>query len=404
MIIIYAALITVIIVLIRERRRRLRQIQKSRQNPSFQQNEISAHSQSVAEELPRTSPVGETPQESDRADGAVPSAEDVVELSRPSMSYRFTASDHADILSMKDFCVLDVETTGLHWRTDRIVQIGIIKVENLIPVVRFNTLVNPEIPIPPRATAIHGITDKDVMSAPTYAEIADQVFSILNKTTVVGHNVTFDINFIQYLLLFRGTKNDDLSLDYVDTEQYARQVLSGLPNYKLQTLLKYFDIDPGAAHTAYDDAFATLKLFHALRYEYTHREELEAKRKAEAQEARRQQKEAEKTARRLQFASSPLLEKWFCFTGAFSLDRMAMESLVLSVGAQVQEKGVSRNTNYLVKGDITGLPDWALDRKLHKAEALIAAGKPIEIIDESEFLRLIGDAKKHLAAESPSLL
>ena len=203
MILLYAALITAIIILIRERYRKHNRIRAEKYDSADARDVGASSPVSVHMATPLDSTPAKHSSLQESFSGPVPSPDDIVELSRPSMSYRFTASDYADILSMKDFCVLDVETTGLHWRTDRIVQIGIIKVENLIPVVRFNTLVNPEIPIPPRATAIHGITDKDVMSAPTYAEIADQVFSILNKTTVVGHNVTFDINFIQFLLLFR---------------------------------------------------------------------------------------------------------------------------------------------------------------------------------------------------------
>ena len=322
---------------------------------------------------------------------------EIIPLSKPDMSYLFTEEDHAEIMAMKDFCVLDVETTGLDYRHDRIVQIGIIKLKDLVPVDRLNTLVNPEIPIPARASEIHGITDADVVSAPKYSDIADRVFSLLNNTTVVGHNVTFDLNFIQYLLLCRSDRKADLTMDYIDTWQYARQVHHGLSDYKLQTLLKYYDIDPGAAHTAYDDAFATLKLFHALRYEYEHKDEIAAARDAERKEARRLARESEKDTRRSAFAASPLLEQKFCFTGDFSIDRQSMENLAASVGALVQEKEPSRNTAYLVKGDVSGLPEWALDRKLRKAESLIASGKPVKIIDESEYLRLISEARQALS-------
>lgn len=340
----------------------------------------------------------------DTPHSVVPSLNDVIELFRPNQYYRFTEKDHAIILEMKDFCVLDVETTGLNWRKERIVQIGIIKLVDLVPVFRLNTLVNPEMHIPPETTKIHGIADEDVLSAPKYADIADQVFSLLNNSTIVGHNVTFDLNFIQYLLLYRSNSEADLSFDYVDTEQYARQVLPGMPNYQLQTLLKYYDIDPGAAHTAYDDAFATLKLFHALRYEYTHKEELAAKRAEEKKAERKNKREVEKAERRSTFAASPLLEQRFCFTGSFSLDREAMEKLAISVGALVQAKEPNGKTSYLVKGDVSDLPDWALERKLRKAESLSAAGKPVKIISEAEYLQLISDAKSALSASSEAVI
>lgn len=318
-------------------------------------------------------------------------------IPKPDLTARWTDAQHAEVLSLRDFCVLDVETTGLDYSHDRIVQIGIIKVVDNKPVDSLNTYINPEIPIPPRSTEIHGITDEDVKDAPTYKQIADRVLSLMNNFTVVGHNVTFDLNFVQRIFPFCSDPDADIKLDYIDTWEYSHKVLSRVHDYKLQTLLSYYGIDPGAAHTAYDDARATLELFNALRYEYAHKDEIEAKRKAEEQEARRQKKEAEKAARAAAFSASPLFEKSFCFTGSFSIDRAAMEALAQSVGGVLREK-ISGRTSYLVKGDVSDLPDWALDRKLHKAEELIEAGKGIQIIDEAEFMRLIADAKNVLSA------
>ena len=318
-------------------------------------------------------------------------------IPKPDLSVHWTEAHHAEVLSMRDFCVLDVETTGLDYSHDRIVQIGIIKVLDNQPVDSLNTYINPEMPIPARSTDIHGITDADVKDAPTYKQIADRVLSLMNNSTVVGHNVTFDLNFVQRIFPFCSDPDADIKIDYIDTWEYAHRVVSRVQDYKLQTLLAFYGIDPGEAHTAYDDARATLELFNALRYEYAHKDEIEAQRKAAELEARRQKKEAEKAARAAAFSASPLFEKSFCFTGSFSIDRAAMEALAQSVGGVLREK-ISGRTSYLVKGDVSDLPDWALDRKLHKAEELIEAGKGIQIIDEAEFMRLIADAKNALSA------
>ena len=315
---------------------------------------------------------------------------------KPDLSVRWKDSHFAEVLSMRDFCVLDVETTGLDFSRDRIVQIGIIKVVDNQPMDNLNTYINPEIPIPSRSTEIHGITDADVKDAPTYKQIADRVLSLMNSTTVVGHNVTFDLNFVQRIFPLCSDPDVNIKIDYIDTWEYAHRVLPRMPDYKLQTLLAFYGIDPGEAHTAYDDARATLELFNSLRYEYAHKDEIEAQRKAAELEARRQKKEAEKAARAAAFSASPLFEKSFCFTGSFSIDRAAMEALAQSVGGVLREK-ISGRTSYLVKGDVSDLPDWALDRKLHKAEELIEAGKGIQIIDEAEFMRLIADAKNVLS-------
>lgn len=316
---------------------------------------------------------------------------------KPKLSNPWSTEKYDEVLALRDFCVLDVETTGLECWSSRVVQIGIIKLFDNKPVDQLNTYINPERHIPTRATDIHGITDDDVKDAPTYTQIADRVYTLLNNSTIVGHNVTFDLNFVQHILLESSYPYESLDMNYVDTWEYANRIKLPVSDYKLQTLLQYYSIDPGKAHTAYDDARATLELFNALRYEYAHKDEIEAQRKAEELEARRKKKEAEKAARAAAFSASPLFEKSFCFTGSFSIDRSAMEALAQSVGGVLREK-ISGRTSYLVKGDVSDLPDWALDRKLHKAEELIEAGKGIQIIDEAEFMRLIADAKNVLSA------
>ena len=317
--------------------------------------------------------------------------------SKPKLSEPWPDEKIAAVMDLHDFCVLDVETTGLDCIENHVVQVGIIKVADDQVIDLLNTFVNPGCHIPSRATEIHGITDNDVKGAPTYKQIADRMVSLLDGSTVVGHNVTFDLNFIQQILVERSNPKHILNMEYVDTWDFANRLRLPVQDYKLQTLLAFYGIDPGEAHTAYDDARATLELFNALRYEYSHKDEIEAQRKAAELEARRQKKEAEKAARAAAFSASPLFEKSFCFTGSFSIDRAAMESLAQSVGGVLREK-ISGRTSYLVKGDVSDLPDWALDRKLHKAEELIEAGKGIQIIDETEFMRLIADAKNSLSA------
>lgn len=308
-----------------------------------------------------------------------------VYLSRPDFSAKWTAENHKEVLDMKDFCVLDVETTGLDCRKDKIVEIGIVKVTNNEVIDSLSTYVNPEMHIPSNASEIHGIKDADVQDAPTYTDIADLVFELLNNQTVIGHNVTFDLNFIQFLLDCRSDRDADLVIDYIDTWDYARRVVKGVENYKLQTLLTFYGIDPGDAHRAYDDALATLQLFNSLRYEYSHKKEVEARR-------RKEKKEKETAERREKYGNSPLLEKTFCFTGEFSVSREEMVNAVISVGALPREQ-VSGKISYLVVGDISNLPDWALERKKKKAEELQQSGKPIQIIDEEEFFDLIHDAR-----------
>lgn len=93
---------------------------------------------------------------------------------------------------------------------------------------------------------------------------------------------------------------------------------------------------------------------------------------------------------------SPLIYKTFSFTGEFETSRKKLEKMLSEVGA-VLAKSVEKDTNYLVKGDISDFPDWALERKLYKAEDMIKNGSSIQIISEQEFLELIKNAKSILS-------
>ncbi len=93
---------------------------------------------------------------------------------------------------------------------------------------------------------------------------------------------------------------------------------------------------------------------------------------------------------------SPLIYKTFAFTGEFETSRKRLEKMLSDVGA-VLAKSVEKSTNYLVKGDISDFPDWALERKLYKAEEAIKNGNAIQIISEQEFLELIKNAKSTLS-------
>lgn len=302
-----------------------------------------------------------------------------------------TRSD-VTIMRTKDYCVLDVETTGLSRYQDHIIEIAIIQVVNNEISDTFSSLINPKVHIPQSASKINGIYDEDVSEAPEFEAVADRVARMLGDGVVISHNITFDLSFIQRELEPLGYKNQ---LSYIDTCTYGRRLLPTLPDHKLQTLLQYFEIDPGSAHRAYDDALATYNLFNSLRDEFSRREK-------EEQRQRKEAREREKKERREKYAKSPLLEKSFCFTGEFSVSREEMIENVISVGALPREQ-VSGKTTYLVVGDVSDLPEWAIERKKGKAEELQQAGKPIQIIDEDMFFDLLQNARAALDSSTALL-
>ena len=94
---------------------------------------------------------------------------------------------------------IDLETTGLHVASDRIVQVAIVKVSAINEISTLaDLLVNPDIPIPARSTEIHGITESDVRYAPDYSQCQGHIRNLLNNSVVIGHHIGFDLAMLRH--------------------------------------------------------------------------------------------------------------------------------------------------------------------------------------------------------------
>jgi DNA polymerase III epsilon subunit-like protein len=154
------------------------------------------------------------------------------------------------------FAVVDVETTGFSHLRDRVVEMACVILDGGHIVDTWSSLVNPEIPIPEFATAVHGISDEDVLDAPLFPEAQAAIARRCAGATVVAHNLAFDIGFLPAL----STRPTVCSL------RLARQAFPNAPNHKNQTLRHYLGIDrdpalEGAtAHRALGDALVTASI------------------------------------------------------------------------------------------------------------------------------------------------
>ena len=134
-------------------------------------------------------------------------------------------------ISLGEYVILDVETTGLNAYRDKIIQISAIKYDAHGKVLdRYNTYVNPGISIPASASAVNHITDDLVSGAPYAEEIADEFLAFVGNNVVVGYNVTFDLKFLNST--FGGAF---LGRQYIDALSIARQCFA-LSNYRLETV------------------------------------------------------------------------------------------------------------------------------------------------------------------------
>ena len=159
------------------------------------------------------------------------------------------------------FVAFDLETTGLSPQLDRIVEIGAVKFVDGREVARYGLLVNPEMSMPPGASAVNGITDAMLVGKPTIREVLPEFLAFIDQAVLVAHNASFDLGFISSAMgrLGRGR----LTNDFVDTRVMAQKAFSGRSNYKLQSLAVDLGVKALDAHRAEDDARVCQEVFQA---------------------------------------------------------------------------------------------------------------------------------------------
>ncbi len=161
------------------------------------------------------------------------------------------------------FCVLDLETTGAAPPACAITEVGAIKLRGGECLGTFQTLVNPGVGIPPEITFLTGITEAMVLPAPRIEEVLPSFLEFLGPSVIVGHNVRFDMRFLQSALVSSGRA--PLPNRFVDTCALARRLVRDeVPNCQLGTLAERLRLPHKPTHRALADALATGDLLHAL--------------------------------------------------------------------------------------------------------------------------------------------
>jgi DNA polymerase-3 subunit epsilon len=154
---------------------------------------------------------------------------------------------------------LDFETTGLDpSRGDRVIEIGLLRSRGDTIEVEYDRLVNPGRPVGYGAYRVNHISDDMLAGAPLFAEVADELLSLLHGTVVVAHNARFDLGFLKAELTL--TQRPFPSLVALDTVQLARSNVTSA-GYSLATLCAMYGIVQEDAHRALGDARATRELF-----------------------------------------------------------------------------------------------------------------------------------------------
>ena len=169
------------------------------------------------------------------------------------------------------YVCIDLETTGLEPKTDKIIEIGIVKVKDNSVVDEWETFVNPDRQLDERIIELTGIKDEQLMSAPQIGEVLPILLEKLEDVPLLGHSILFDFSFVK-----KAAVNQRMVFEKsgIDTLKIARKYLAELESRSLGALCGYYGIRH-SAHRALCDAQATVELYRKLAELFYEKEEAE---------------------------------------------------------------------------------------------------------------------------------
>jgi len=162
---------------------------------------------------------------------------------------------------LNTYVVFDIETTGLGFRTEKITEIGAVKIQDGKVIDEFETFVNPGKPIPPQVVAITNITDDMVKDADAIKEVMPKFLEFIKGCTLVAHNADFDIGFIRHNCEELGLEFNN---KYIDTLALSRQLFPEFKKHKLGFVAEQLGIKVTNAHRALDDVNTLVRVFEKM--------------------------------------------------------------------------------------------------------------------------------------------
>lgn len=285
-----------------------------------------------------------------------------------------------------NYTIVDIETTGLSPQYDSIIEISALKVKNNEPIDSFSSLVKPDDfcsdYLDSFITELTGITDDMLNTAPSTRTVLSDFLAFVCDDIIIGHNVSFDVNFIYDTVLDLFDK--PFSNNYVDTMRISRRLNTDMPHHRLKDLAKKYNISYEDAHRALNDCKITFECYKLLskgvldKYDNindfcqvkTH-EKLKAKDIS--------------TDNTVFDDSNPLYDKTVVFTGTLEkMTRKEAMQIVVDLGGYIADS-VTASTNYLVLADTVYNTVDGKSSKQKKAESLRLKGNDIAVIPESVF-------------------
>lgn len=180
------------------------------------------------------------------------------------------------MLDSENFTIVDVETTGGSPFFNRVIEVGLLRVVKGKVVEEYQTLVNPEMPIPEFITKMTGITDEDVLRAPTFLELANEILSKFEDAIFVAHNAQFDYGFLKEEFRRAGYR---FSTPQLCTVKLSRALFPDFKHHNLTALIERYEFECEARHRAFDDAKVLWDFLQFLRFSVEETELFEAYKK-----------------------------------------------------------------------------------------------------------------------------
>lgn len=316
------------------------------------------------------------------------------------------ATNKSMIALPADFVVLDVETTGLDYDENDIIEIAAIRYIDGNRADSFSSLVKPPVKsyyepdgdlpqtqfVPEFITELTGITNEMLDTAPALNEVLPAALKFIGDGLIVGHNVRFDVQFIGKAAEDQGLKT--FCNSYIDTIRIARKVFPGQKHYRLPDVAKMCGVPQVIAHRALSDCEVTAVCF------WNMRESILQKMSEESFVALfgKNASSYRSFIKGLDIdsispdESSPIFGKTVVFTG--TLERMVRKdalALVAKLGG-IPSDSLTKDTDYLVvgNGDFVKSVKNGKTGKMKKAESFALKGTEIQVVSEDTFFKIIG--------------
>ena len=156
-----------------------------------------------------------------------------------------------------DYCVLDLETTGLSSEYHEIIEIGCLKVRNRKITEKYSQLIKPVYPVSQFITDLTGIRNSMLFDKPNIKDVKKEFLDFIGDDIIVGHNTSFDIGFIN--------KKFNVNIKfYTDTLSFCRKLYPYAPNHKLSTISELLGLSQNT-HRSIDDCITTYELYEKIK-------------------------------------------------------------------------------------------------------------------------------------------